>query len=229
MKILIVEDDPMVAKTIVRGWPSPSDKIEVVCTVGKCSRLIATSQIDEFDVIVLDMNLPDGNAIQIISELRLRSQLPVIVISGSGGPEVRANTLDIGADDYIMKPFSVRELQARAARAANRFRGQTKVEEVFDFGLLRFDALARTLVSPHIRLSLTDMESRLLFQLAINAGKACSRQQLSETVCFRTFRPEDKTIDIYIGRLRAMFDQFFDDAVIETVRGVGYRFILPPA
>jgi DNA-binding response OmpR family regulator len=225
MKILVVEDDASVATVIVRNWPSPSDKFDVVATVAKCSRLIATNQIDEYDVIVLDMNLPDGNGIQIISELRLRSQLPAIVISGGGGPEIRANTLDIGADDYIMKPFSVRELQARVARAVNRLHERTKVARTFDFGSLRFDPLARTISLPHTRLTLTDMESRLLFRLVINSGRACSRQQLSETVCFRTYRPEDKTIDIYVGRLRAMFSRFCDDEVIETVRGVGYRFI----
>lgn len=225
LKILIVEDDPLVSKTIVGGWPSLSDKFDVVSTIASCSRLIATSQIDGYDVIILDMNLPDGNAIQVLSELRSRSQLPAIIISGSGNPEVRANTLDIGADDYIMKPFSVRELQARVARAVNRFCEKVNIENVFDFGSLRFDPLARTIVSPRDRTTLTDMETRLLYQLVINVGKACSRHDLSEKVCFRTYRPEDKTIDIYIGRLRTMLAQFYDDEVIETVRGVGYRFV----
>lgn len=226
MYILFVEDDIIISKLIGRGWPVPSDRIEFVSNFARCSRLIATRRIDDYDAAVLDMNLPDGNATQILTELRLQSDLPAIVISGSGGPELRSSTLDIGADDYIMKPFSVRELQARVARAVNRYRGAAKLEKAFDFGLFRFDPSTKTISSTHVRMSMTDMESRLLFQLVRNPGKACSRQHLAETVCLRTFRPEDKTIDIYIGRLRKMLAQFGCYDGIETVRGTGYRFVI---
>lgn len=228
LKILLVEDDPLVSKAIVRNWPVPSDDIEVISTFSKFARVIANAQIDEYDVVILDMNLPDGNAVHALSELRVRSDLPAIVISGSGSAEVRASTLDIGADDYVMKPFSIRELQARVARAVNRIRGQNKVDKVFDFGVFSFHPSSRAIKLRDSKFSLTDMEARLMFQLISNAGKACSRQNLSETVCLRTFRPDDKSIDIYIGRLRTMFSRFLDDEVIETVRGVGYRFILQP-
>lgn len=228
LKILLVEDDLLVAKAIKRDWPIPSDRIDVIQTYAKCARLVASEQVDEYDVLILDMNLPDGNALQILRELRFRSQLPAIVISGGGSPEVRANTLDLGADDYVMKPFSIRELQARVSRAVHRLRGHETLDRVFTFRHFHYSPATKVLQSPDRKFVLTDMESRLLFQLMNTAGKVCSRQHLSEAVCFRPFRSDDKTIDIYIARLRAIFSSFLDHDVVETVRGVGYRFLFKP-
>ncbi|WP_426232206.1 response regulator [Pararhizobium sp. DWP3-4] len=228
MKFLLVEDDPLVAKSIRRDWPTPSDHIDVITTFAQCARIIASEQIDEYDALIVDMNLPDGNAVQVLSQLRLRSELPAIIISGSGSPEVRASTLDIGADDYVMKPFSMRELQARVSRAVIRMRGQETTDRIFDFGNFQYFPKTKSLKTPNGHLALTNMEGRLMFQLVTSTGKVCSRRQLSETVCFRPFRSDDKTIDIYIGRLRTAFSKFMDEEVIETVRGAGYRFLLKP-
>jgi DNA-binding response OmpR family regulator len=225
LKLLLVEDDPLVAKSVLRDWPIPSDHIDVISTVAQCSRLIVSTQIDQYEVVIVDMNLPDGNALQVLSELRTRSQLPTIVISGSGTPDFRATTLDIGADDYVMKPFSIRELQARVSRAANRMHARERSDGVFDFGTFQYSLATKTLSAPTGPIVLTDMEARLTYQLMNSAGKVCSRQQLSETVCFRPFRAEDKSIDIYIGRLRKTFGTFMHGEVIETVRGVGFRFL----
>lgn len=185
-------------------------------------------QIEEYDAVILDMNLPDGNALQVLSELRLRTELPAIVISGGGGPELRADTLDMGADDYLMKPFSLRELQARVTRAVNRMQKQNAVSNISAFDGFQFDRALKIIKLPNREYSLTDMEARLLSQLLSNTGRVCSRQHLSEAVCFREFRSEDRTIDIYIGRLRTVFSEFRQDEVIETVRGIGYRFLLKP-
>lgn len=226
LKILLVEDDPLVAKSIRRDWPIPSDHIDVISTFDQCARIIASAQVDEYDALIVDMNLPDGNAMQVLSQLRIRSELPAIVISGSGNSEVRASTLDIGADDYVMKPFSIRELQARVTRAVNRMRRKGTADRIFNFGNFQYSPITKSLKVQSSYFVLTDMEARLMFQLMTSAGKVCSRQQLSEPVCFRPFRTDDKTIDIYIGRLRAKFSKFMDDEVIETVRGAGYRFLL---
>jgi DNA-binding response OmpR family regulator len=190
--------------------------------------MLASSRIDEYDAVILDMNLPDGNAIQLISELRTRSDMPAVVISGAGSPETRASTLDIGADDYLMKPFSIRELQARVARAVNRLRGQRKPSDVMDFGNFQFDLASKTLKAAAGQWRLTDLEFRLLSQLASQAGRAFSRQQLCEVACLRAYRPDDKTVDIYIGRLRAKLAQMVEGEAIETVRGVGYRLVMRP-
>lgn len=225
MKILLVEDDALVAKSILRDWPIPSDHIDVVSTASQCSRLIASAQVDQYDALIVDMNLPDGNALQVLSELRIRSDLPTIVISGSGTPDFRASTLDIGADDYLMKPLSIRELQARVSRAVSRMHARERTDQDFNFGAFQYSPATKTLKVPRGPVVLTDMEARLLYQLMNNAGKVCSRQQLSETVCFRPFRADDKSIDIYIGRLRKTFGTFMHEEVIETVRGVGFRFL----
>lgn len=225
MKILVVEDDPLVSKTILRSWPIPSDQLQVVSTFAQWARILASFQIDDFDAVILDMNLPDGNAIQALTELRLRSNLPAIVISGIGSPESRASTLDIGADDYVMKPFSTRELQARVSRAVNRLSVHRGTQSIVDFGIFQYDFHSKTLKFQDEQRTLTNTEARLMSQFVSSGGKACSRQHLSETVCLRPFRPEDKTIDIYVGRLRAIFAKTVHNDVIETVRGVGYRFL----
>ena len=228
MKILLVEDDSLVAKGIVRDWPIPSDEIEVVPTFSQCARAIGNAQIDEYDAVILDMNLPDGNGLQALTDLRRRSGMPAIVISGSGSAESRANTLDVGADDYLMKPFSIRELQARVHRVVTRVRGHITADTVINFEIFQYDHASKLLSLPDSRWTLTDLESRLLFQLVSHAGKVCGRKHLYESACLRTFRPHDKTIDIYIGRLRNIFSKFTNEDVIETVRGVGYRFVLAP-
>ncbi len=229
MKILIVEDEVLVSRAIVRDWPVASDEFDIVATYSRCSRILASSRIYEYDAVILDMNLPDGNAIQLISELRSRSDMPAVVISGAGSPETRASTIDIGADDYLMKPFSIRELQARVARAVNRLHGQLKPSEAIDFGNFQFDLTSKSLRTAQGRWRLTDLEFRLLFQLTSHVGRAFSRQHLCETACLRTYRPNDKTVDIYIARLRNIFSQFVEEEVIETVRGLGYRFVLRPS
>jgi DNA-binding response OmpR family regulator len=228
MKILLVEDDTLVSRAIVRDWPVPSDQIDVAPTYAQCARAMASARIDEYDAVILDMNLPDGNAIQLISELRARSDMPAIVISGAGSPETRASTLDIGADDYLMKPFSIRELQARVARAVNRLRGHRKHSDLLDFDRFQFDLVSKTLKAANGQWRLTDLEFRLLSQLTSHVGKVFSRQQLCETACLRTYRPDDKTVDIYIARLRAKLAQIVEEEAIETVRGVGYRFVVRP-
>lgn len=228
MKILLVEDDILVARAILRDWPDPADQIDIASTYLKCVRILASDLIDEYDAVILDMNLPDGNAIQLISELRMRSDMPAVVISGAGSPETRASTIDIGADDYLMKPFSIRELQARVARAVNRLRGQQKPSEAIDLGNVRFDLASKSLTAAGGQWRLTDLEFRLLFQLTSNVGKALSRQHLCEVACLRAYRADDKTVDIYIGRLRAKLAQIGEKAAIETVRGVGYRFVIRP-
>lgn len=228
MKILLVEDDTLVSKAITRGWPMPTDEIEVFSTYSQCARAIANSQIDAFDAVIIDMNLPDGNAVQILTGLRQRSQIPAIVISGSGNPETRASTFDLGADDYLMKPFSIRELQARVARAVRRLSAPVTNSALLNFGTFQYDTGAKTITFLGSRCALSDMEARLLAELTSHAGRVCSRKNLYEAVCLRTFKPQDKTLDIYIGRLRSIFVKHVDDELIETVRGVGYRFTLKP-
>jgi DNA-binding response OmpR family regulator len=185
-------------------------------------------QIDEYDALIVDLNLPDGNALQLINELRQHSNMPAVIISGAGSPESRATTLDLGADDYLMKPFSTRELQARVYRALGRSRGHQDSQTALEFEGFTYDRSSKKLCYSDGASTLTDLEARLLTELVSHAGRACSRKQLYENVNHRPFRTEDKTIDIYVARLRKIFAHFMVGDVIETVRGVGYRFTPKP-
>ncbi len=108
MDILIIEDDPMICQTIRNAWPTPGDKLNTVSSYSQSLRLTLGPELAFFDAIVVDLHLPDGDGLSVLRSIRQSSSVPIVVISGSGTAESRAGTFDIGADDYVMKPFSVR-------------------------------------------------------------------------------------------------------------------------
>ncbi|HTV68348.1 MAG TPA: response regulator, partial [Rhizobiaceae bacterium] len=116
MDILVIEDEPEICSTIRLGWPVPSDKLRFVSTYRQSLNLTQSAELRFFDAVVLDIYLPDGDGMTILRTIRHSTDTPIILISGHGDAESRASAINAGADDYVMKPFSVRELQARVAR-----------------------------------------------------------------------------------------------------------------
>lgn len=229
LDILLVEDDDLVAKTIIHSWPVPGDNIRLLSSYKQCLRTIHSAEIDFFDGAIVDVNLPDGNGLEILRTVRRHSDIPLILISGTGSPESRATALDAGADDYVMKPFSVRELQARLTRVVAKsasMRFEVPPGELV-IGRVQCDLTRRALVCGAKTLPLTDLEARLLSELNNNPGRACSKSQLSKHACFREYDPRDKTLDVYIARLRRKIGELDSKSVeyIQTVRGVGYRLL----
>lgn len=231
LDILLVEDDDLVARTIIESWPVPGDNIRLISNYKQCLRTIHSAEIDFFDGAIIDVNLPDGNGLEILRTVRRHSDIPLILISGSGSPESRATALDAGADDYVMKPFSVRELQARLTRAVTK--SESIRPEVLPcelaIGSVRCDLTRRTLLFHGKTLPLTELEARLLSGLSRNPGRTCSKSQLSKHACFREYDPRDKTLEVYIARVRRKVEQLDPKSVeyIQTVRGVGYRLVPP--
>lgn len=229
LDILLIEDDDLVAKTIIHCWPVPGDNIRLLSSYKQCLRTIHSAEIDFFDGAIVDVNLPDGNGLEILRTVRRHSAIPLVLISGTGSPESRATALDAGADDYVMKPFSVRELQARLTRVVAKS-GSMRFDippGELTIGSVNCDLARRVLMCGGKTLPLTDLEARLLSELNRNRGRACSKSQLSKHACFREYNPGDKTVDVYISRLRRKVGELDSKSVeyLQTVRGVGYRLL----
>ncbi|WP_337271216.1 response regulator transcription factor [Oryzifoliimicrobium ureilyticus] len=227
MDILIIEDDALIARTIKSTWPVAGDTLYVVSTYAQSLRLITGPELMLFDAVVLDIHLPDGDGLGILRTIRAHSNVPIVMISGTGTPDTRAGIFDVGADDYLMKPFSVRELQARVARLVTVRRAAQPYSPASTFFVNRVecDLQIRHLSVGSVTEALTDAEARILGYLQANAGKTCSKSAIYKHAFFRVYNPTDKTLDVYVGRIRKKLSSLDADSALhlQTARGVGYR------
>ena len=226
--ILVIEDDSLLADTIVRGWPVPSDRLKAIGDYHSSIELIHSGKLDFYDGVIIDVNLPDGNGLAILRSIRANIDVPIILISGMGSSESRAAALEIGADGYVMKPFSIRELQAMIARLIKvRQLKQSPLTRVkFELGeKLIWDLERRTVSLGEKNVSLTDAEVRILTYLYENSGRICSKSALYKHAFSRSFDPTDNTLEVYISRIRNKISKLSKNEAkrIQTVRGAGYR------
>ncbi len=184
------------------------------------------------DLILLDIGLPDADGLEILRALRLESEVPVILLSGRDAPIDRIMGLELGADDYLTKPFEPQELVARIKSVLRRSRGFAALEssagKTLDLCGLSFDPAGRRLLDASgEELGLTTGEFDLLAALVEAHGRPLSRDQLLERTRDRDWSPFDRSVDVLIGRLRrklaAVLDRSQASRVVQTVRGVGYR------
>ncbi|MGO7762873.1 response regulator transcription factor [Rhizobium ruizarguesonis] len=113
MYILVVEDQQDIIEMLRLTWSDSRDKLEYISSVAQARRYIESNETSAYDCMIIDINLPDGSGLELLREARLRSEIPVVMISGAGDADSRADAISVGADDYLMKPFSVKELRAR--------------------------------------------------------------------------------------------------------------------
>jgi DNA-binding response OmpR family regulator len=226
--ILVIEDDRALADTIRRGWPVPADRLKAVYSYRQSLHIIQSAEIGSFDGIILDIHLPDGDGLTILRAIREKTDVPVILISGTGTDNSRADAMDIGADGYIMKPFQIRELQARIARLIKvrndkDNRAKRKIFELSNGIICNLELRNLTLGNKEI--VLTDAEVRILGYLFDNSSRVCSKTALYKYAFFRSYESEDKTLEVYISRLRKKIGELDAAAAtkIQTVRGSGYR------
>ncbi|WP_373415024.1 response regulator transcription factor [Ensifer aridi] len=228
MDILFIEDDPLMAEMIRLTWPVPSDRLRLLSTYKQAAHIVHSSEIDYFDGIVIEVNLPDGNGIEILQAIRCNTNVPLILISGAGTGDSRADAIDLGADDYIMKPLHVRELHARMRRLVTQ-RSERSVQQRRDLvslGHVICDLQRRVLACSGSELRLTDAEARIIEALYKNRNRVCSKSFLYKNVFFRQLDPHDKTLDVYVSRLRKKLKHLSEESgdCIQTVRGSGYRY-----
>jgi len=220
MRVLIVEDEPKVARALREGLEG--EHFEVVAEqTGEGAFFRINSEF--FDVILLDLNLPGRDGLQILRTLRARRvDTPVLVLTARDSLEDRVIGLDSGADDYLVKPFAFEEVLARVRALVRRARTTEAVR--LDVANLNMDLLTRKVIRNGTPVDLTVREFELLEYLMRHEGQVVSRESLARDVWKETARstPLDNVIDVHIARLRRKVDLDQNLKLIHTVRGVGF-------
>jgi two-component system response regulator RegX3 len=214
MRILLVEDEDAIAEPLVDGLRREGFEVERAATGG------AALEAGEADLVLLDLRLPDVDGLDVCRRLRERSDVPIIVVTARGEEADRVVGLELGADDYVVKPFGFRELIARIRAVTRRTSQRGSPGEPLRVGDLEVDERARRATLDGRDLELTPKEFDLLAALARDPGAAISRRRLLEEVWETTWYGSAKTIDVHVAALRR---KLADPGWIETVRGVGFR------
>ncbi len=213
MNVLVVEDDATIAEPLASGLRRRGYDVVVVATGH------AALAADGYDLVLLDLGLPDIDGYDVCRQLRERSEVPIIVVTARGDEADRVIGLELGADDYIVKPFGFRELVARI-RAVTR-RVQPRVENgQRRVGPLTLDPRTRRVHLDGREIELTPKEFDLLAALMEEPGVVVSRRRLAEQVWESTWYTHSRTVDVHVGALRRKLG---DAAWVETVRGIGFR------
>ncbi|WP_206785363.1 response regulator transcription factor [Amycolatopsis sp. MtRt-6] len=221
MRLLIVEDEREFAETLRRGLVAEGFTVDVAHT-GREGLWRATEH--EYDVVVLDIMLPELSGYEVLKRLRAAENwTPVLMLTAKDGEYDEADAFDLGADDYLSKPFSFVVLIARL-RALLR-RGAPARPAVLEAGDLRLDPSARTVHRGQKRIELTAREFGLLEFLLRRAGTALSKNEILTHVWDAHYDGDENVVEVYIGYLRRKIDTPFGTRTIETVRGVGYRLV----
>ena len=221
MRILLVEDETRLAETIRRGLIAEGFVVDVEHN-GIDGLAAATT--GEFDVAVLDIMLPGMSGYQILRELRAHEVwLPVLMLSAKDGEYDLADAFDLGADDYLIKPFSFVVLVARL-RALMR-RGAPRRPTVLTAGDLSLDPARRRVARGDVVLTLTPREYGVLEFLLRNKGDVVTKAEILRSVWDTNYDGDENIVEVYVGYLRRKIDAPFGMASVETVRGVGYRLV----
>ena len=216
MRLLIVEDEDAIAIPLAEGLRREGFDVTRVATGAEA--LAAP----EADLVLLDLRLPDLDGFEVCRQLRARSDVPIIIVTARGEEVDRVVGLELGADDYLVKPFGFRELLARIRAVSRRTspREPGRDQGLLTVGALELDLRSRRVTLRGGELALTPKEFDLLALLAREPGTVVDRQRILREVWNTTWYGGAKTIDVHVGALRRKLG---DPAWIETVRGVGLR------
>jgi DNA-binding response OmpR family regulator len=218
---LLVEDDSRLA-ALTRDYLESHGVVVTIASDGRSG--LAEAVARRFDVVLLDLMLPEKNGLDVCRELRARSDVPVIVLTARGEEADRVMGLELGADDYLAKPYSPRELLARIRAVVRRARGRVGPSlDVVKVGALVVDPGGRRATYDGRELPLTGYEFALLEALAKRAGRVLSREQLMEMAKGSAEESFDRSIDVHVSRLRhKLGDDPKRPRLLKTVRGAGY-------
>lgn len=222
--ILVVEDDREIRGLIARIFKDNDFRVSVAQDGREMDRVLADNRID---LVVLDIMLPHEDGLSICGRLRAQTRLPIIIVSAKGEDMDRIIGLDLGADDYLAKPFAPLELVARVRAVLRRApQDEPPGAQIFCFHGWVLDALRRTLLTPsRARLSVTDGEFDLLRVFCERPGRVLSRNQLLDLTQGRAAGPNERSIDILVARLRRKIEiNPHRPDFIRTVRSGGYMF-----
>jgi len=225
--VLLVEDEASIAEPLAEAIAREGFETKVAGTVAESLELAAQL---EPDLVLLDVMLPDGSGFDVCRELRQRSRVPIIMLTARGEEADRVVGLELGADDYVVKPFSAREVVARIRAVLRRTEAAPGRDESkpIEIGELRLDPAKREVTKDGEALELSRKEYELLQLLMQNAGTVVTREQAFEDVWDTTWFGSTKTLDVHVsGIRRKLGDDPAKPRFVHTVRGVGFRFSAP--
>ncbi len=218
MRLLLVEDDEGIIRFLEKGLREAKYAVDVARDGDDA---LYKASLNEYDIIILDIMIPGRDGLEVCRELRDRgSKVPVIMLTARDDVRDRVLGLDVGADDYLTKPFQVSELLARL-RALMR-RGPALKSTVIEIGDLRIDTSAQTVNRSGRTVGLTAREYALIEYLARNANRVISRSELIEHVWNERYDSYSNVIDVHINHLRQKIDRESEQPLIQTRRGAGY-------
>lgn len=222
MRVLIVEDDPMIGQSLVRGLTDGGYTVDWVRD-GKQAEAALKDHFNEFHIALLDWGLPHKSGIEVLRNIRTAGiNIPVLIITARDALEDRVEGLDQGADDFLVKPFELAELKARIRALARRHAG--RLEPQLATATLRLDPPSRTVMRNGQRIQLTGREYALLHALMQRPGTLLSREQIESRIYSWSQSVESNAIDFLLHSLR----QKIGPDQIENVRGIGWRVVDSP-
>ncbi|HEV8425060.1 MAG TPA: response regulator transcription factor [Actinomycetes bacterium] len=224
-RVLVVDDEPPIVRAVaanlrVRGYE--------VLTAASGEATLTAVETHQPDCVVLDLGLPGIDGLEVLRRLRTWTQVPVVVLTAIDGERDKVTALELGADDYVTKPFGVAELMARIRVALRHAKGAaTDRPRVIRAGDLAIDLDAKLVTRGGAAVRLTPTEYRLLETLATNAGRLCTHRFLLERVWGPGYGDESQYLRVYMANLRKKLDDPSAPQLLLTEPGMGYRFVVP--
>jgi len=219
MRVLVAEDDAPLASFLRKGLEAECHAVDVAKDGEEAQYMVHEC---EYDILILDLNLPRMDGLEVLRSVRTtKADLPVLVLTARSRIEDRVKGLDLGADDYMVKPFSFSEFSARV-RALLR-RGTRPAESLLRVEDLEMNRVERTVTRTGKKIELTPKEFALLEYLMLNTGRRVTRAMIIDRVWNLSFDTMTNVVDVYINYLRKRIDEDFEPKLIRTIRGVGYQ------
>lgn len=218
-RILVVDDEPKIRELI--GKYASFEGHEVV-QAGNGLEAVERSRQETFDLLIMDVMMPELDGFSAVKEIRKEQDVPVLMLSARGEEYDRIHGFEVGADDYVVKPFSPKELMMRVDAILRRGKKGEAEREVYECGELKVDFTARQVFIKGQEIQLFPREAELLFYMIRNRGIALTRENLLNKVWGYDFFGNDRTLDTHVKLLRKNLGPYAD--CIRTLRGVGYRF-----
>ena len=224
MRVLVIEDEKRIADFLSRGLESAGYAVDVANTGNAAVELVHAT---EYDLVILDLGLPDIDGLQVLEKIRNRKTVPpVLILSARDSVDDRVKGLEQGADDYLVKPFAFVELLARVRVLLRR--GQPTPEKL-QVGDLALDCIRRKVTRANEGIELAPKEFSILEYMMRNRGRPLSRTMIVEHVWDMDYDGLTNIVDVYIRHLRSKIDDRWPAKMIHTVRGIGYMLDVPEA
>ncbi|CAM3988489.1 response regulator transcription factor [Lederbergia lenta] len=224
MKILLVEDDKIIASGLEYSLQQEQFSTILCHDITSAKKMLA-KELDQIALCLFDLSLPDGSGYELCTIVKERSDIPVIFLTANDDEVNVVMGLDMGADDYITKPFRIRELLSRIKSVLRRYQKQNQIKAMIDIENIRINTLEGKVFKKDVEIPLTALEYRLLLIFANHLGQVLSRNQLLEQIWdVAGDFVNDNTLTVYIKRLREKLeDHPQTPMIIKTVRGFGYK------